>query len=55
MSQSRFSDPRDTSARRDPAVSRRRALLVIPALGVLVLILLWAVIFARLSVEAEAS
>jgi hypothetical protein len=55
MSQSRFSDQRDPTLRRDPAVSRRRALLAIPALGVLVLILLWAVIFARLSVEKEAT
>ena len=55
MSQSRFSDQREAKPRRDPAVSRRRALLAIPALGVLVLILLWTVIFARLSVEKEAT
>ncbi|MGF6966764.1 diguanylate cyclase (GGDEF)-like protein [Paraburkholderia sp. WC7.3g] len=55
MTQSRFSEPRDTRPRRDPMVTRRRALLVIPALGVLVLILLWTVIFARLSVERDAT
>ena len=55
MSQFRFSDQREAKTRRDPAVSRRRALLAIPALGVLVLILLWTVIFARLSVEKEAT
>ncbi|AXE91730.1 bifunctional diguanylate cyclase/phosphodiesterase [Paraburkholderia sp. 22099] len=55
MSKSRFSDHTETKPRRDPAVSRRRALLAIPALGVLVLILLWTVIFARLSVEKEAT
>ncbi|MEA3129431.1 MAG: hypothetical protein QOF46_1226, partial [Paraburkholderia sp.] len=55
MSQFRFSDLREAKLPRDPAVSRRRALLVIPALGVLVLILLWTVIFARLSVEKEAT
>ncbi len=43
----------DTAA--DPVVPRRRALLAIPALGVLVLILLWTVIFARLSVEKDAT
>src|SRR6266702_4522089 len=52
---SRFSDHNETKPRRDPAVSRRRSLLAIPALGVLVLILLWTVIFARLSVEKEAT
>ena len=55
MSQSRFSDQREVKPRRDPVVSRRRALLVIPALGALVLVLLWTVIFARLSVEREAT
>ncbi len=55
MSPSRFADQREVKPRRDPVVSRRRALLVIPALGVLVLILLWTVIFARLSVEKEAT
>ncbi|AET88618.1 diguanylate cyclase/phosphodiesterase [Burkholderia sp. YI23] len=34
---------------------RRRALLAIPVLGSFVLVLLWAVIFARLSVEREAT
>jgi len=34
---------------------RRRALLAIPVLGTLVLGLLWAVIFARLSVERQAT
>lgn len=34
---------------------RRRALLAIPVLGTLVLVLLWTVIFARLSVEREAT
>ncbi|SAL12541.1 EAL/GGDEF domain-containing protein [Caballeronia sordidicola] len=34
---------------------RRRALFAIPALGTLVLVLLWTVIFARLSVEREAA
>jgi diguanylate cyclase (GGDEF)-like protein len=41
--------------RLDPAASRRRALLAIPALGVLVLVLLWTVIFARLSVEKDST
>jgi diguanylate cyclase (GGDEF)-like protein len=34
---------------------RRRALFAIPALGALVLVLLWTVIFARLSVERDAA
>ncbi len=34
---------------------RRRALLAIPVLGTVVLALLWAVIFARLSVEREST
>ncbi|HEX3381271.1 MAG TPA: EAL domain-containing protein [Paraburkholderia sp.] len=55
MTQSRFSDPLEAKPPRDPMVTRRRALLIIPALGVLVLILLWTVIFARLSVEKEAT
>ena len=55
MSPSRFADHREAKPRRDPVVSRRRAFLVIPALGVLVLVLLWTVIFARLSVEKEAT
>ncbi|AQG98084.1 dGTP triphosphohydrolase [Burkholderia sp. KK1] len=37
------------------ATRRRRALLAIPVLGSFVLVLLWAVIFARLSVEREAT
>ncbi|CAB3764727.1 bifunctional diguanylate cyclase/phosphodiesterase [Paraburkholderia solisilvae] len=49
------SSTRDARHRLDPASSRRRALLAIPALGVLVLILLWTVIFARLSVEKEST
>ncbi len=36
-----------------PSVWRQRVLLAIPVLGTLVLALLWAVIFARLSVERE--
>ncbi|CAH2916862.1 MAG: Sensory box/GGDEF family protein [uncultured Paraburkholderia sp.] len=55
MSKPHFSDQREAPGRRDPAASRRRALLAIPALGVFVLILLWTVIFARLSVEKEAT
>jgi diguanylate cyclase (GGDEF)-like protein len=46
---------RDTRTRRDAASSRRRALIAIPALGVLVLALLWTVISARLSVEREST
>ncbi|SPB15978.1 EAL/GGDEF domain-containing protein [Caballeronia novacaledonica] len=38
-----------------PSARRRRALLAIPVLGTFVLVLLWAVIFARLSVEREAT
>lgn len=38
-----------------PAYTRPRTLLAIPLLGVLVLILLWAVIFTRLAVEKEAT
>ncbi|MCX4165390.1 MULTISPECIES: EAL domain-containing protein [Paraburkholderia] len=55
MNPFRHSSARDARHRSDQAVSRRRALLAIPSLGVLVLILLWAVIFARLSVEKEAT
>ncbi|WP_233800346.1 bifunctional diguanylate cyclase/phosphodiesterase [Paraburkholderia sp. HP33-1] len=55
MTQSRFSDPRETRPHRDPMATRRRALLVIPALGIVVLVLLWTVIFARLSVEKDAT
>ncbi|WP_296659838.1 EAL domain-containing protein [Paraburkholderia sp.] len=38
-----------------PAFARPRTLLAIPLLGVLVLILLWAVIFTRLAVEKDAT
>ncbi|MDR5854043.1 EAL domain-containing protein [Caballeronia sp. LZ062] len=38
-----------------PSARRRRALLAIPVLGSLLLVLLWAVIYARLSVEHEAT
>jgi len=38
-----------------PTYTRPHALLAIPLLGVLVLLLLWAVIFTRLSVEKEAT
>ncbi|TDV32835.1 diguanylate cyclase/phosphodiesterase [Paraburkholderia caballeronis] len=43
--------------RNEPAtrLTHPRALLVIPVLGVLVLMVLWAVIFTRLSVEKEAT
>ncbi|MFX1736402.1 EAL domain-containing protein [Paraburkholderia sp. A1RI_3L] len=57
MNPLRFPATRDALSWRDPAsaLSRRRALLVIPALGVLILVLLWAVIFARLSVEKDSA
>jgi hypothetical protein len=55
MSQHRFFAARDARHHPDTVVPRRRALLAIPALGVLVLILLWTVIFARLSVEKDAT
>ncbi|WP_250492079.1 EAL domain-containing protein [Caballeronia sp. GAWG1-1] len=38
-----------------PGARRRRALLLIPVLGTLVLVSLWAVIFTRLSVEREST
>jgi diguanylate cyclase (GGDEF)-like protein len=38
-----------------PVIARPRTLLAIPILGLLVLVLLWAVIFMRLSVEKEAA
>ncbi|VXB73109.1 EAL/GGDEF domain-containing protein [Burkholderia sp. 8Y] len=38
-----------------PSARRRRALLAIPVLGSILLVLLWAVIFARLSVERDAT
>jgi diguanylate cyclase (GGDEF)-like protein len=43
---------RDARAGHDP---RRRALIAIPVLGLLVLVLLWTVISARLSVEREST
>jgi diguanylate cyclase (GGDEF)-like protein len=46
---------RDARLKRNANSSHPRALLAIPLLGVLVLILLWAVIFARLSVEKEST
>ncbi|MFC0397515.1 bifunctional diguanylate cyclase/phosphodiesterase [Paraburkholderia rhizosphaerae] len=55
MNQFPPSSAREARHRHDPAASRRRALLAIPALGVLVLVLLWTVIFARLSVEKEST
>ncbi|GAB7523490.1 bifunctional diguanylate cyclase/phosphodiesterase [Paraburkholderia sp. 2C] len=55
MNQLHHSSVREARHRLDPAASRRRALLAIPALGVLVLVLLWTVIFARLSVEKEST
>ncbi|SEI79956.1 bifunctional diguanylate cyclase/phosphodiesterase [Paraburkholderia diazotrophica] len=55
MNQFRLSSARDVRHRLDPAGTRRRALLAIPALGVLVLVLLWTVIFARLSVEKDTT
>ena len=45
----------DARLHRDPAVSRRRSLWAIPMLGVLVLILLWAVIYTRLQVEKDSA
>ncbi|CAB3771138.1 bifunctional diguanylate cyclase/phosphodiesterase [Paraburkholderia humisilvae] len=55
MNQLPHSSAREARHRLDPAASRRRALLAIPALGVLVLVLLWTVIFARLSVEKDST
>jgi len=43
----------DSWRRRSPRASRKYALLLIPALGCVVLALLWAVIIARLSTERE--
>jgi diguanylate cyclase (GGDEF)-like protein len=53
MNRSRPKAPRDMKQADFPR--RRRALFAIPALGGLVLVLLWTVIFARLSVEREAA
>ena len=53
MNRSRPQAPREMKLANLPR--RRRALLAIPALGALVLVLLWTVIFARLSVERDAA
>ncbi|WP_174364378.1 EAL domain-containing protein [uncultured Caballeronia sp.] len=53
MNRSRPKAPRDMKHADFPR--RSRALFAIPALGALVLVLLWTVIFARLSVEREAA
>src|SRR5260370_30400201 len=53
MNRSRPRAPRDMKQADFPP--RRRALFAIPALGALVLVLLWTVIFARLSVERDAA
>ena len=53
MNRSRPKAPRDMKQADFPR--RRRALFAIPALGALVLVLLWTVIFARLSVERDAA
>lgn len=55
MSFFRPSQTRDARPRRDAAGSRRRALIAIPALGLLVLVLLWTVISARLSMERDST
>ncbi|WP_118183828.1 EAL domain-containing protein [Paraburkholderia phosphatilytica] len=55
MNPFRISFVRDIRHRHDAAAPRQRALLAIPALGVLVLVLLWAVIAARLSVEKDST
>jgi hypothetical protein len=47
--------PRAFHALAPSASARRRSLWAIPSLGVLVLILLWAVIFTRLSVERDSA
>src|ERR1700710_2988792 len=52
MNRSRPKAPRDMKHAGFPR--RRRALFAIPALGGLVLVLLWTVIFARRSVERDA-
>jgi diguanylate cyclase (GGDEF)-like protein len=46
---------REFRPRRHPATARRRSLWAIPTLGVLVLVLLWAVIFTRLQVERDSA
>jgi len=55
MNFARLHSARETRTRHTAARSRRRALIAIPVLGVLVLILLWTVISARLSVEREST
>ncbi|MEX3957058.1 EAL domain-containing protein [Trinickia sp. EG282A] len=55
MNFSRSHSARDARTRHDPVGSRRRALVAIPVLGLLVLVLLWTVISARLSVEREST
>src|ERR1700742_2268166 len=58
MNQLHHSSVREARHRLDPAAPRRRAPPALPALrrrGVLVLVLLWTVIFARLSVEKEST
>ncbi|MEA3122967.1 MAG: hypothetical protein QOH33_2566, partial [Paraburkholderia sp.] len=55
MNVPRFHSAREARARRNQAGSRRRALIAIPVLGLLVLVLLWTVIFARLSVERDSA
>jgi diguanylate cyclase (GGDEF)-like protein len=55
MNFARLHSARETRNRHTAARSRRRALIAIPVLGVLVLILLWTVISARLSVEREST
>ena len=53
MNRSRPGVPRDPLHLHLPR--GRRALLAIPAMGAVVLVLLWGVIFARLSVERDAT
>jgi diguanylate cyclase (GGDEF)-like protein len=55
MNFSRSHPAHDARARPGPSRSRRRALIAIPALGLLVLVLLWTVISARLSVEHDST
>ncbi|WP_207004467.1 bifunctional diguanylate cyclase/phosphodiesterase [Trinickia mobilis] len=55
MNLARHYSARDTRLKRHSGGSHPRALLAIPLLGVLVLILLWTVIYARLSVEKETT
>ncbi|QCP48674.1 EAL domain-containing protein [Trinickia violacea] len=55
MNFARHHSARDTHLKRNASSSNPRALLAIPFLGILVLVLLWTVIFARLSVEKEST